>query len=209
MSNADIMLAPDEQGLYARDMRPNLALFWLRTRMQVTNRRVAFRYPNTILGLIPLGYEERSYPIGAVAGVNTAFKVNVVNLFSWMFTAFFSYFLLFNGSWTRIIPLTMAIIGILTAFQSSIRIQNNGGATIEADVSFVDKQALEDFASKANEIIYSASPAGQSWSEATHAGNLGINYHQQVQMQQPQPQHRQQPLQQPQQPQQPDPNQWH
>ena len=71
------MLAPGEQGLYSRSFRPNLILFWLRTTMLVTNKRIAVKSPNTILGVIPLGYEERSMPLGSVAGVTANLRVRL------------------------------------------------------------------------------------------------------------------------------------
>jgi hypothetical protein len=176
MANTDIMLAPGEQGLYSRSFRPNLILFWLRTTLLVTNKRIAVKGPNTILGVIPLGYEERSMPIGSVAGVTANVRVRLGRLvlfgllalacFVWTFSDGFS----FLGFLFTLIFAALAANAIL----NSLTITNNGGGTSDATVSILDSAALSEFKDRANEYIYSSSTSGTSWNQHYAAGSEGF-----------------------------------
>lgn len=184
MSSTDIMLAPGEKGLYSRTMRPNFVLFWLKTHLVVTNKRIAVKAPNTLFGVIPLGFEERSMPIGSVAGVTASVKVFAGRL------VFFGIIALLaligvaeaDGGGAKFgCFLLFVIFGILAlnAIVASLNVTNNGGGVNPVSVSVLDKAALEDFKNKANEIIYSASAGGQSWNDAYGAGTDNFqNMHQ-------------------------------
>lgn len=172
-SNTDILLAPGENGLYSRSFRPNLLLFWLRDTYMVTNKRLALKCANTIFGFIPLGFEEKSIPMGSIAGVTSSFKVKPVRL---LFAGFLALVMLFMGLSTiaggsiggLFLLLIGAFFGAIAAnsIMASLSVTNNGGGVSELTVSILDKAALDDFKNKANEFIYSASAGGTSWQQA-------------------------------------------
>ncbi|MEK0372832.1 hypothetical protein [Corynebacterium mastitidis] len=171
-AQSDIILAPGEKGLYAQQFRPRLTLFWLSTTMVVTNKRILIRYPNTILGAIPLGFEEMAMPIGSVAGVTVSQKVKVGQL---LFSGFLALILILSGFSQVGSSIGMAFILILlgaffgavalNAIGSSFAVTNSGGGRNECTVSILEKEKLTQFKNKANEIVYSASPGGASWAE--------------------------------------------
>lgn len=219
MAQTDINLTPGEKGLYSISFRPNLVLFWLRSTFLVTNRRIAVKTPNTILGIIPLGFEERSIPMGSVAGVNASVTVKAGRLILFGILAILSLFGM-QESWVFFLFFLLFTALALNAILASLDITNNGGGVSSATVSILDKSALEKFKDKANEYIYSATTAGTSWDEAMHnpqqfappqgfgaTANTQFNMgyqpplqqqpqHQQPQGQWGQPQHQQQPHQQ-------------
>ncbi|MGV0335379.1 hypothetical protein ACUY2J_05990 [Corynebacterium kroppenstedtii] len=165
------MLTPGEQGVFSRKFRSNLLLFWLPTTMVVTNRRIAIKYLNTFLGAIPIGYEERSIPMGSIAGVTTSRQVKVPPLLIFGIISLISIVLFFNsignGSGGGIIGglLSAVIFGALAAnaVRSGIIFTNNGGGASDVTVSPLDSGSLEEFKNKANEYIYSSTDAGTSW----------------------------------------------
>ena len=171
MADSDIMLTPGEQGVFSRKFRSNLLLFWLPTTMVVTNRRIAIKYLNTFLGAIPIGYEERSIPMGSIAGVTTSRQVKVPPLLIFGIISLISIVLFFNsignGSGGGIIGglLSAVIFGALAAnaVRSGIIFTNNGGGASDVTVSPLDSGSLEEFKNKANEYIYSSTDAGTSW----------------------------------------------
>lgn len=180
MATTDILLAPGENGLHGRTFRPNLVLFWLRSNILVTNRRLAVNAPNTILGVIPLGNEERSMPIGAIAGVTSSLSVKAGRLVIFGILALvflFSFFgMVGDDPAVALFFLLVAVVfGAMAAnaVVAKLTITNNGGGTSEVTVSALEKAGLDEFKSRANEIIYSAGPAGQSWSQAQMQGNMG------------------------------------
>ncbi|KQB83097.1 hypothetical protein [Corynebacterium oculi] len=171
-SESDIILAPGEKGLYARKFRPTLTLFWLRTTMVVTNKRILIRYPNTVFGIIPLGFEEMAMPVGSVAGVTTSQKVKFGQLlFSGLLALVFV--LVGFGQIAGNVGLGFILIllggfftaSALNAISSSFAVTNSGGGRNECTVSILDKDKLTQFKNKVNEIIYSASSGGTSWAE--------------------------------------------
>lgn len=181
-TDSDILLAPGEQGLEARKVRPNLVLFWLNTTLMITNKRIAVKYPNSLFGIIPLGFEENSMPMGSIAGVQTSLRVKIWRvilggiLALWCLVEFLD--ALSDGDvgvaflWGLATAFFAAIA--LTGIQSGLVITNNGGGKIRLGVSFLDKQPLEDFKNKANEFIYSASTGGSSWEMQYGANQEGF-----------------------------------
>lgn len=158
MSGSDILMAKGEKGLYTRNVKPNLFLFWLTTRITVTNKRVVAKYPNTILGLIPLGYEEKSMPIKAIAGVSASFKVYAVRLVFFAILTLACLLLLVGDGNTFFSLLFTLFFGACTAnaLSSALVLTNQGGGETEVKVSFLDKAAIEAVRDKANEFIYAA-----------------------------------------------------
>ena len=152
------MLAPGESGLYSRSFRPNLLLFWLRDTYMVTNKRLALKCANTIFGFIPLGFEEKSIPMGSIAGINSSFKVKPVRL---LLAGFMALLMLFQGLSMIadssvggfFLLLLGAFFGAIAAnsMMASLSVTNNGGGVNEVTVSVLDKAALDDFKNKANE----------------------------------------------------------
>ena len=136
-----------------------------------TNRRIAIKYLNTLLGAIPIGYEERSIPMGSIAGVTTSRQVKVPPLLIFGIISLISIVLFFNsignGSGGGIIGglLSAVIFGALAAnaVRSGIIFTNNGGGASDVTVSPLDSGSLEEFKNKANEYIYSSTDAGTSW----------------------------------------------
>lgn len=160
MANHDIMLAPGEQGVYQQLFSPNLLLFWMKTSLSITNRRVVARHPNTIFGVIPLGYNETSMPISAIAQVNTSLTVKPARLIVFGILAIGCIFmgignlgsamgiaLLLFGVWFTL----MAANGIF----SQLSLLNQGGGVNSIVVSALEQGKLEQFKSKTNEYIYS------------------------------------------------------
>lgn len=149
--------------------------------MLVTNKRLLIKGPNTFLGIIPMGFQERSMPIGAIAGTTTSKTVNAGPLAGFallgLIFLFASIGVFQESVGGGLLMLLIAVIcGVLSSNNvlSSLEITNNGGGTTEATVSFVEASTLEEFREKANEIIYSASAGGQSWDMAYGSNTEGF-----------------------------------
>lgn len=173
MSGNNIHLTPGEKGLYRRSFRPNLILFWLRTTILVTNKRIAVKYPNTILGVIPLGFEDRSMPIGSVAGLDTSLRVKAGQVIAGFFVAVLGVVLMGQVGSAIFYGLVLLLIGVLvllSGITSSLSVMNNGGGTVETTVSIAERAGLDSFRNRATEIIFSASAGGESW-ESQYADN--------------------------------------
>ncbi|WP_075693064.1 hypothetical protein [Corynebacterium sphenisci] len=178
MANSDIHLAPGENGVFGERFRPNLVLFWLKSNMTVTNRRLAIKAPNTIFGVIPLGYEERSIPMGAIAAVTASLSVKIGRLIGFGLLTVLWLVLLIEVDHARsrflfFVLLLLSAALAANAIVSKLTVTNAGGGTTEATVSALEQAKLETFQRQLNEYVYSAGPAGQSWQQAGAQGNHG------------------------------------
>ena len=172
MANTDINLAPGEQGVYAKGFSPNLILFWLKTQIAVTNRRIAVKQPNTIAGIIPLGYEESSMPIGSIAGIDASLKVRPARLLIFAVLALALLFSGFDmmddsagGGFFLVLLGLMAAAAAANAITCALGLTNNGGGKNYIGVSFLEQSKLEEFKNRANEYVYSATTPGVSWDQ--------------------------------------------
>lgn len=169
---------PGENGAPVKHFSPNLLLFWLKTNMTVTNRRLAIKAPNTVLGVIPPGYEERSVPMGAIAGVTASISVKVGQLIGFGLLALFCLLMVggADGGGAKLFPLILTLpFGAMAAngIVPKLTVTNSGGGTSEATVSFLGAGQPETFRRRLNEDVHSAGPAGQSWQQAGAQGDHG------------------------------------
>ncbi|MBZ8176617.1 hypothetical protein GSS88_02230 [Corynebacterium sp. 3HC-13] len=160
--------------------------------MAVTNRRFVAKTPNTLLGIIPLGHEERGVPIGAIAGVTSSLSVKAVRLIIGILLVIFALIVIFDAPKAGVgfLLFLLLLIGLAIAASgivASLKITNSGGAVSEFSVSVLEQTKLEQFANKLNEYLYSASPASQSWKRAEMMGNTGNPYQQMPQQPYSQP----------------------
>lgn len=134
---------------------PSVILFWLKTDLAVTNTRIAWRAPNTLLGMIPLGYQEDTIPLANTAsvGVNVRFKLGRL---IWGLLMLVAAFLVFpTSAWLLgVLFLIWAIASIANSFGASLDIRNNGGALQSVSVSVFEKSKLESFKNQVQQQLY-------------------------------------------------------
>ncbi|WP_210726558.1 hypothetical protein [Corynebacterium endometrii] len=170
--STDIMLAPGEKGLHSVSLRPNLLLFWLKSKFLVTNKRIVVKHPNTLFGIIPLGYEETAMPMGSVAGVQATVAVKTARLVFFGLLFIFCFFAMFDSQYDSDGKFLFFVMSLFffalaaNAILAGLIVTNNGGGKSQVTVSIMDKARLEEFKNKANEYIYSASVGGTSWNDA-------------------------------------------
>ena len=74
-------LSPTESIVYSTEIPPLLGLFWLKQKVVVTNKKVYIRKPNTLLGLIPLGYREDEILLSRISSVKSDVRFSAGNFF--------------------------------------------------------------------------------------------------------------------------------
>ena len=58
----------------------SLPYFFLKTTVALTDRRLVFERPNTMLGVIPIGRQSDTLPLRNVASVGTSTRIGFVQL---------------------------------------------------------------------------------------------------------------------------------
>ena len=155
MATQTLKFAPGEHDVTDAEFSTSVVLFWLRTMIGASSTRVVTRAPNTIFGIIPLGYRDAAYPLSNVAsvGVNARFSVGklVVGLFA-LFVALGAF-----GDKSPIAGVVLLIVAVCllaNVMKAALVIQNNGGGITYVDVSIFQKAKLEQFRDGVSERLF-------------------------------------------------------
>ena len=73
-------LGAGERIVRSEEMAVSLVLFFLKTRVALTSNRIVGQWPNTFLGLIPVGSSSMTYPLTSVASVAVSTKIGIGSL---------------------------------------------------------------------------------------------------------------------------------
>ena len=150
MSN--LQFAPGESNVQTAKFSPSVILFWLKTELGVTSTRIVSKRANSLLGVIPLGYAEETFPLANTAGVGVEIKFSLGR-------AIFGLILLIAGltnlnAFFGWLVLLLAISLLLNAMSSVLKIKNNGGGETKLQVSILEKAKLEQFRNEVNARLF-------------------------------------------------------
>lgn len=77
---SDFNLAPGETPIVAGRFSPSVLLFWLKSDIITSSRRVQYRTPNRLFGIIPLGMESHTIPTDSITDISTSVAYSVGHL---------------------------------------------------------------------------------------------------------------------------------
>lgn len=147
-----IVFAPGETGVSSSKFSPSVILFWLKTEIAVTNTRVVAKSPNTLFGVIPLGYKDEAYPLSGTASVGVEVKFSVARAIFGLIFLIAGLNLLDNV--LGYIMLIIAISMILNAMSAALQIRNHGGGVSAIRVSILEKSKLESMRDEINARLF-------------------------------------------------------
>ena len=150
MSN--IFFAPGESNVASASFSPSVLLFWLKTEMGVSNTRFLTKSPNTLLGVIPLGYSDETYTLRNTAGVGVEVKFSLLRAVIGLVFLIIGLSTLTQNVF-GIIFLLIGLSMLLNSLSAALKIQNNGGGVSLIRVSFLEKTKLEQFRHQINERL--------------------------------------------------------
>ena len=122
-------------------------LFFLRWQMAVTSKRLVGQVPNTVLGIIPLGSTQVSYPLAAIAGVTSRTRYSAL----WFLIG--AVLLLAGLGRPNVLVIVLGVLALLASFRAEISITNSGGGQIGHAVGFFGRSAASTFAQQVNAAI--------------------------------------------------------
>jgi hypothetical protein len=132
---------------------PSPVLFWLKTEMTVTEKRITGRQPNTFAGIIPLGSEQILFPLKQVSAVGVSTTVKPVRMV-------FGIILFIAGlgivGSSALPGLILALVGALMfvgGLRCALVVTNNAGVRHNVTVTLFEKSRLAAFAAKVNEHV--------------------------------------------------------
>jgi hypothetical protein len=149
---SNLHFAPGESNVHTTKFSPSVILFWIKTEMGVTNTRVVSRRANTLLGVIPLGYAEETFPLANTAATAVDVKFSLGRaVFGLIF--FLVSFQMLNNLFGWIL-LVLGISMLLNALSARLKITNNGGGSTFLQVSILEKAKMEQFRNEINARLF-------------------------------------------------------
>jgi hypothetical protein len=141
-------LGPEERLVRSDEIAVSIILFFLKIKVAVTNSRVVGEWPNTFLGLIPVGSNSVTYPLTNVASVAVSSKVSVGSLVLGVILCLIG----LQGS-GGVFLLIVGILFLLNAFPASFVITNNAGQKIGHRMAVFEKGKAQALANEINTLI--------------------------------------------------------
>jgi hypothetical protein len=151
-----VVLAPEETLAATGEFRVSNILFFLRWRMAVTNRRLIGRTPNTILGIIPLGSNQVSYPLANIADVATRRAYSVSSFLIGLILLLAGLGELSgpnSGPGAAIVLIVLGLLALAATIRVSIQVTHSGGQKFAHGIAFSDRSAAQSFVNKVNTTI--------------------------------------------------------
>ena len=143
-----INLGKDEEITESEKFNTNLVP-WLKTDFSVTNKRIIGYRPKAILGFLPLGRDEISFPLSNVASVGVIFNFHLRRFFLGLIFMLGS--IIFSGSLSdALMLLAIASIFFLSCLTNSIVVTNNAGQLLGIEISILEKKKVQRFVNKVN-----------------------------------------------------------
>ncbi len=137
-------LAAGETVIARESFKPSLVLFWLKTELSATEKRISGREANTVAGVIPAGSINILFPLKQVAGVQVESQLKLSRML--LGAALGAVGLLVMPSLLGVILLLVGAVLILGGLSASLAITNTAGQTKHVAVTIFEKARLEAFA---------------------------------------------------------------
>jgi hypothetical protein len=143
--------APGETNVVADKFSPSVVLFWLRSEIGASSTRIVIREPNTVLGVIPLGSQDRAFPLSNVASVGVNSRFSIARLVFGLLSLLVG----FNLSGVLMLVLILWGLSLLAnTMSATLAIQNNGGGIATVEVSILEKGKLAAIGEAVNERLF-------------------------------------------------------
>lgn len=157
-----ITLTQGEVTRFSAEFSPNLILTHLRVAVVLTDRRVIVRRPNTIFGLVPLGYLEQSSPIEHISEFDAGERISTKHLFYGAGAALFGLLSIFAGALgpmalsapMGLVLLAVAAYLFLTAHSIGVLFRNHGSGVLEAPAGRNERHLVEQARSRIDDILF-------------------------------------------------------
>lgn len=122
-----------------------------KSHYQLTTKRLIAKTNRTLLGIIPIGSTDNTYPLGNIASVGTVTQFKIGTMFLGILLCVMGLAGLAHG-W-GIIVLILGALAIVAAFPGAFVVTNNAGQTMSHAVWITGRQAAKEFVHQVNQAI--------------------------------------------------------
>jgi hypothetical protein len=151
----NLKFSPGETSVTQDLFSPNPVLFWLKTELAVTTRRLVEREPNTLFNIVPLGFKDRAFPLNNIASVGAEVKFSLRGFLAGVIFTILGLALLGkNPVIGLVLLLLIGIPQLVTCFPAALIVTNTAGGVNWVRVSIFEKTKLEVFRDAVNERVF-------------------------------------------------------
>lgn len=157
MSNeysTSFQLAPGETNIYGEKVSPSLLTPYLKGELMCSSTRLVYKVPNTVLGLIPVGANENTIPVKAIASVNTSTSLKIGRLLLGIMLVLAGFASFGSNSGVALLLLFISASFLAMSFPGKLNVVNHAGGVTSVTVSILDKARLEAFAKELQARVF-------------------------------------------------------
>lgn len=148
-----VVLTNNETLIKSENFTTNLLLYWLKSNFAITSKRIVGDEPNTILGLIPFGKNEVTFPLKSIAGIIVSTKFNLKRFIFGLIFTLWGLGMISDSFIAGIILLLLGLLPLLNSLTTSIQITNNAGQSPTIQLSILEKDKAQKFAATINDTL--------------------------------------------------------
>jgi hypothetical protein len=146
-------LAPNERIVWSGVFPFSITHFFLETKAALTDKRVAWERPSTLLGLIPIGTQRDSIPLNSIASVSTKTALGIFRLLFGILFILSGLGSIGRSFIAGLIVLAIGVALILSGLQARLTVVNNGGQKFSMYVPVINREKAQQFADQINTTL--------------------------------------------------------
>lgn len=153
----DFMLAPGEDRVYGDLFMTSILTPYMKAQLMCSSTRFVYKAPSTLLGVIPLGYNENTVPVANIASVASNSRFVPGRAVMAAISLFLAYHFFSEGGGGILFALILLAFGAaaaVTAFPMELVVTNPAGGQTKLLVSMLEKAKLEKFRGELQDRVY-------------------------------------------------------
>ena len=141
--------ATGETVIARESFSPSPVLFWLKTQLTVTEKRITGRQPNTFAGVVPLGSSEVLFPLKQVSAINVDTKIKPVKMLIGAVLVIAGLSMFGSSFFGALLVLVIGAVLFTSGLTCALTVTSNAGVKNEVVATLFEKTRLQAFAAQA------------------------------------------------------------
>lgn len=146
--SVDFPLAPGETNVYGDRFMASVLTPYMKAQLMCSSTRFVYKAPNTLLGFIPLGFDENTVPVRNIASVSTNSRFYFGRALWAVILLILGAVCINNGGGLIVLGLLLLAFGcaqLVTAFPIELTVNDPSGGRTSIIVSSIEKKKLNKF----------------------------------------------------------------
>lgn len=131
----------------------SILTFYIRGEIKIEQNIVSFKVPNTILGIIPLGYKCDSMAINQISSVSSSFKLNLKAFLVGLIVIILGLCLLKSELVSAIVLILLGFAAIINSMPTNFSVSTTSGKVINIKFVVFDANKANYASEEINDLI--------------------------------------------------------